>query len=86
MNNEIQLIEELSLNANPSLNTLYYDGWYLRFAENFTSRANSVNILNPSTLPIADKIRHCEKIYTQQNQPTIFKITPISLELDYLLN
>jgi hypothetical protein len=85
MNTEIKRIEELSLNAHPSLNTLYYDGWYLRFAGGYTNRANSVNILNPSMLSIDDKIRYCEKIYTYMKLPTVFKITPLSLNLDIAL-
>ena len=85
MNKEVKLIEEMSMNAHPSLNTVYYDGWYLRFAGGYTNRANSVNILNPSTLPIADKISYCEEMYTRLNLPTVFKITPLSLDLDTAL-
>ena len=51
MNNEIKVLEEVMLNALPSLNTMYYDGWNLRFAEGYTNRANSVNVFGPSTLP-----------------------------------
>ena len=86
MNTEIKQIEEMSLNAHPSLSTLYYDGWYLRFAGGYTNRANSVNVLCPSTLPVADKIRYCEKIYSHQNLPTVFKITPLSVDLDLALS
>lgn len=85
MNIEVKRIEEMSMNAHPSLNTVYYDGWYLRFAGGYTNRANSVNMLNPSTLSDTDKIRYCEKLYTCQNLPTVFKITPLSLNLDITL-
>lgn len=85
MNAEIKLIEEMSMNAHPSLNTVYYDGWYLRFAGGYTNRANSVNMLCPSMLPVSDKIQYCEKIYSRQNLPTVFKITPLSLDLDIAL-
>ena len=82
---EIKTIEEVMLNALPSLNTLYYDEWRLRFAGGYTNRANSVNVIAPSTIPLEEKICHCEKIYTAQRLPTVFKISPLSLELDDLL-
>ena len=85
MNIEVKLIEEMSMNAHPSLNTIYYDGWYLRFAGGYTNRANSVNMLNSSMLSDVEKIRYCEKIYTSQNLSTVFKITPLSLDLDLAL-
>ncbi len=85
MDSEIKRIEEMSMNAHPSLNTVYYDGWYLRFAGGYTNRANSVNILNSSMFSFTDKIRYCEDRYTRQNLPTVFKITPLSLDLDRVL-
>ena len=85
MNNEIKVLEEVMLNALPSLNTMYYDGWNLRFAEGYTNRANSVNIFGPSSLPLEEKIHYCERIYAKQNLPTVFKISPLSFELDSML-
>ena len=63
------------MNAHPSLNAVYYDGWCLRFADGYTSRANSVNMLWPSMLPVVDKIRYCEKVYKKKGLRTIFKMT-----------
>ena len=82
---ETRKFEELSFNAHPALNTMYYDGWLLRFAEGYTLRANSVNTIYPSTLALNDKISYCEDIYTQLKLSTVFKITPLSLELDAVL-
>lgn len=81
----VKQLEEVMLNALPSLNTMYYDGWILRFAEGYTKRANSVNILNSSSLPPKEKIIHCEEIYKKKNQPTIFKVSPISISIDDIL-
>ena len=72
----IRSIEELSLNAWPALNTAFYDGWVLRFAEGYTRRANSINPLYPSTLDPIEKIRVCEEIYAARGQDIVFKLTP----------
>ena len=85
MDTKIRLVEELSLNAHPALNTMFYDGWILRFADGYTNRANSVNMLYPSQLPLADKIDFCESAYSKQNLPTVFKVTPISANVDNIL-
>lgn len=75
MNDTILLYEELSLNAHPALQTQLYDGWILRFANGYTSRANSINPIYPSKLDLNTKIAECEKRYTSQNLPTMFKLT-----------
>lgn len=72
----IRDIEELSLNAWPSLQTTYYDGWILRFANGYTRRANSINPLYPSTVALAEKVACCEELYAARHLATIFKICP----------
>lgn len=78
--------EELSLNAWPALQTLLYDGWVLRFANGYTRRANSVNPLYASALPVAGKIAVCEQLYHSRGLPAIFKLTsqaqPAELEAE----
>jgi N-acetylglutamate synthase len=71
----ITTLEELSLNAWPALQTLMYDGWILRFAQGYTKRANSVNPLYGSSLNVDQKISFCEKLYTSQGLPVVFKMT-----------
>ena len=88
MTDKILLHEELSLNAWPSLQTQFYDGWVLRYTNgySYTSRANSVNMLYPSTLAVHEKIDECEKRYFAQGVPTIFKITDgVDIQFDKLL-
>lgn len=48
MKREIKLIEDLSLNAWPSHQIQFYDGWVLRFSYFYTHRTNSVEQLGPS--------------------------------------
>lgn len=72
----LRLLEELSLNALPGLKTIYYDGWVLRFADGFMRRANSVNPLYPSILPLDEKIDYCEAVYRGLHvHGTVFKLT-----------
>jgi len=83
MKYDIILLEELSMNAHPALQTQLYDGWVLRFSNGYTSRANSVSLLYPSGLPLDEKVDHCEQIYASQGLPTIFKLidgAPAGLE------
>lgn len=76
MEHSVRRMEELSLNAWPCLETVYYDGWVLRFAGGYTRRANSVNPIYPSVLNLNDKIAYCELIYAARELRTVFKITP----------
>lgn len=70
------LLEELGANAWPSLQTLLFDGWLLRFAEGYTRRTNSVYPIHSSSLDIREKIQYCERMYASKRQPCYFKITP----------
>jgi GNAT superfamily N-acetyltransferase len=74
--NLIRLLEELSLNAWPSLQTIHYDGWALRFANGYTRRANSINPLFSSSLNLDDKIRYCEGLFEARGMKPVFKMTP----------
>lgn len=74
----LRLIEEMALNALPALQTLHYDGWELRFtagANGYPRRANSIQSLYPSLLPLDEKIAYCEAQYSARGQKTVFKIT-----------
>lgn len=83
----IRYLEELSFNAHPSLQTQYYDGWVLRFANGYSSRANSVNMIYPSTIDINEKIEECEKRYSKNGLPCIFKVIDEDDEIiDGILN
>lgn len=80
-------IEEFSINAWPSLQTVLLDGWLLRFADGYTKRSNSISALYEGGLQaLGDKISICEDVYAEAGQPAIFKITPfVHPDLDRLL-
>lgn len=64
------------MNAWPSLQTMLYDGWVIRFAGGYTKRANSVNPLYTSTVDLDEKLCFCESVYRDKNLAATFKITP----------
>jgi N-acetylglutamate synthase len=70
-----RLLEELTLNAWPALETLLFDGWVLSFSDGYTRRANSIHPLYPSRLPLAAKIAACEAAYAARGQEAVFKLT-----------
>ena len=71
----IRVVEELSMNAWPSLQTMLYDGWVLRFADGYTRRANSINPIYPSCDDVGCKIQTCERLYRDRGLNVVFKMT-----------
>lgn len=71
----IRTLEEMSMNAQPCLRSLYYDGWIIRFADGYSRRANSVNPIYRSTIGLDKKIGFCEHAYRSIGQKVIFKLT-----------
>lgn len=80
--NPIRFLEELSLNAWPAPQTIYDDGWVVRFGEGYTRRANSVNPLYPTYSNLDGHIRRCEHWYRARKQDVVFKMTPLVLPKD----
>lgn len=75
---DLQQLERTMLRAWPAFETIDYDGWVLRFSDGYTKRANSVNPHFGSSLPLGEKIAHCEAVYRERGLPTIFRLTPFS--------
>jgi len=71
----IRKIEELSMNAFPSLETVFYDGWVIRMSEGKSKRVNSVYSLYPSTITLEKKVSHCEEIFVKNRLRRVFKLT-----------
>ncbi|UOQ48569.1 GNAT family N-acetyltransferase [Gracilibacillus caseinilyticus] len=80
----IQKIEELSMNALPSLQTVLFDGWILRFSNGYAKRANSINPIYFSIVKIEKKLNRVEQIYRKENLDVVFKLTsyvhPVDLD------
>lgn len=71
-------LEELGLNSSTPPGQLLYDGWLLRMLKGKAKRARSINAVYSSTLPLDEKIAHCERLYAPAGVPMIFRITPFS--------
>ncbi len=69
-------IEEAGLNALQTQRQLFHDGWLLRVSPGSAKRARSVSACFGSTLPLEDKIAHCERVYAGRELPALFRITP----------
>lgn len=69
------ILEELSLNAWPAIRQVHFDNWVLRFSGGHTRRANSVNFLGPSSIPLAAKVGFCEEVYSRMGSATVFKFS-----------
>lgn len=85
MKAQIRFLEEIASNGHVALNVMQYDGWLLRFSGGYTGRANSVSVLYPSRLDMAEKVAHCEACYARQGLPALFKITDCDTELGEFL-
>jgi len=75
---DVVRVEEAGLNALQTQRQLFYDGWLLRLSPGTAKRARSVNPHFGSSLPIADKIGHCEAVYARHALPALFRMTPMS--------
>lgn len=71
-------LEELSLNSSSPPGQLVYDGWLVRLSPGKAKRARSVNAVYPSSLPLAEKIGYCERLYAARDLPALFRLTPFS--------
>ena len=75
---QIQILEELALNALPCLQQVLDDGWILRFAEGYTKRANSTTPLYPSLQELEPKIARCEAIYRDFGLKPAFRLVDLT--------
>jgi N-acetylglutamate synthase len=77
-------IEEAGFNSWPALQQLLFDGWLVRFAQGYIKRSNSVTPLYSSLLPVEEKIVRCERLYQENQLPTIFRLLSFSEESQHL--
>ena len=71
----VRRAEDACIAAWPAPRQVLMDGWLLRFGGGHTSRANSVDVVGPSSRAAADKVAACEALYGAQRLPTIFRLS-----------
>ncbi|MGD9161910.1 MAG: GNAT family N-acetyltransferase [Desulfobacteraceae bacterium] len=81
-------IERASLNAWPAFRQIDDNGWIVRFADGYTKRSNSVNILRPGSGSLENQILHYEQVYNSAGQPCIFKLLSFNnnIEIENILD
>lgn len=75
MSSLVRRAEDACIAAWPAPRQVLMDGWLLRFGGGHTSRANSVDVVGPSSRAAADKVAACEALYWAQRLPTIFRLS-----------
>jgi N-acetylglutamate synthase len=71
----IALLESLSANAWPAAETIYFDGWRLRYTGGVTRRANSVwPNAHGGAQPLDAKLAAVEDFYARHGAPAIYQI------------
>ena len=70
----LRQIEETCFNAFPSLKQALLDGWFVRFADGLSRRANSANPLAPDCAPVEQVIGTVEALYRRQRLAPIFRV------------
>lgn len=78
MSFDLRRIEEAGLNALQTQRQLFYDGWLLRISPGKAKRARSVSAHFGSTLPLGEKIAHCENLYARHALAPLFRMTPFN--------
>ena len=70
-------IEETCFNAFPSLKQVFLDGWFVRFADGVSRRANSANPMRPDCAPVERVIGQFEALYRRQRMPPIIRVPSV---------
>ncbi|HRD75629.1 MAG TPA: GNAT family N-acetyltransferase [Hyphomicrobiaceae bacterium] len=83
----IVALEERGFAAWPALMTVLDDGWVIRLSRGHTKRANSINVLGPSSEPLAEKCARAEALLAWHGLPIVYRLSPLApAELTALLD
>jgi N-acetylglutamate synthase len=73
----IRGLEERLVNVWPSVDTLMIDGWAVRLANGYTSRANSASAVVSGAAMPPDLLDAIERIYAGAGLPAAVRVTPV---------
>jgi ribosomal protein S18 acetylase RimI-like enzyme len=74
----IRRLEDIGFATWPAFERARHDGWELRVAKGVTRRANSVNPIEPSGLPLDEKISHAETWFEARGGSAVFRLTELA--------
>ena len=71
-------VEDAGLNASAPPQQRWLDGWLVRYSPGKAKRARCVNAVAAGRLPLEDKLRLAQAVYTEAGLPMLVRITPFS--------
>jgi hypothetical protein len=77
-----RVLDAAGARASPALETEQLDGWWLRAAEGFTGRANSVLPVASGRMPLAAKLEAVERFYAARGLPAAYLVSPAAAPSD----
>lgn len=75
-------IEDASLNASAPPQQRWLDGWIVRTSPGKARRARCINAVATGRLPLTQKLKLAEAVFTAAGLPMVLRITPFSLPVD----
>jgi N-acetylglutamate synthase len=73
----VHALEERLVNVWPSVETLIMDGWVIRLANGYTSRANSASPMVQGVGMTPHLLDEIERIYATAGLPSCVRVTPV---------
>ena len=75
----VQACEERLVNCWPALDTLLMDGWVVRFANGYTSRANSAGAIQPGADLDDARLATLVGLYRAKGLPPSIRLSPLAV-------
>ena len=80
---DFEILERAAFNAWPAIEQEEYQGLMMRFANGYTKRANSANVLKLETTDYSSLTEYVERFYTAREEPCIFRIPSYTQSDEY---
>jgi N-acetylglutamate synthase len=74
----VRLTEERLVNVWPAVSTMLMDGWAVRFAHGYSSRANSASAVVSGAVMSEELIEEIERLYKEADLLPTVRITPLA--------
>lgn len=71
-------VEDAGINATGVPQTLWVDGWLLRYGPGKARRSRCINALAPGRQPLDERLAQADAVYRAAELPLYFRITPFT--------